>query len=223
MSHPAPGTMTTEQAQENVIGMVRAFNETDLQVGVERAMDAIAKLGREAVHNGARGVKPAADYRLMWNAAREMRSTLVAGKAVVAGHAAQEEAPAAGRTLGTVPAKEGRDLSELAELEKRAAAGHYAVEGEDGMLRFYKLDVPTEGRWAGCVFVKQVTGHVGEEGSRVRHPAKRLEVLAAIEAAGPVEAEKRYGQEIGRCSRCHRVLTNEESRAYGIGPECRQK
>ena len=34
-------------------------------------------------------------------------------------------------------------------------AGRYAVE-IDGVLGFFKVDCPTEGRWAGYVFVKQM-------------------------------------------------------------------
>ena len=35
-----------------------------------------------------------------------------------------------------------------------------------------------------------------------------------------VKALSTYGQEIGRCGVCHRHLTDEESRAKGVGPNC---
>ena len=42
-------------------------------------------------------------------------------------------------------------------------------------------------------------------------------------AADPQAASIRYGLEIGACGRCGRTLTDEESRAAGIGPVCAQK
>ena len=136
------------------------------------------------------------------------------------------EAPAPARSLGTFAgnANEAALKAELRVLEVDAAPGRYAIDGDaETPVRFYSIEVPSEGRWAGFVFVKQVTGHVGEEGVRVKSPRARVEVLAAIAAAGPLEAAQRYGREIGRCSRCNRLLTNAESREYGIGPECRAK
>lgn len=38
----------------------------------------------------------------------------------------------------------------------------------------------------------------------------------------PAEAARAYGREIGDCGVCGRTLTNEVSRAYGIGPVCRK-
>jgi hypothetical protein len=217
MTQPPVGTMTTEQARECVLKMSTVFLQGRMAgegqvAAVEAAMDAIRQCGREARREAAKR-----DYRLMWTAAQQLRREAQA-------------ATVAPRTLGRVPADEtpAVDRDSLSELEKRAAPGRYAIrevasDGQGETINFYKIEVPAEGRWAGYVFVKQITGHVGEDGVRVRHPARRAAILAAIEAAGPVEAERLYGQEIGRCSRCGRVLTNDESRAYGIGPECRQK
>lgn len=96
-------------------------------------------------------------------------------------------------------------------------AGRYAVERE-GVLRFYKVDCPTEGRWAGRTFVKVMAS---DEEHRVNVQEAAL-VLAAI-AADPEVASTRYGREIGACGRCGRTLTDEASRARGIGPDCAQK
>ncbi|QOP65588.1 hypothetical protein SEA_SUIGENERIS_46 [Mycobacterium phage Suigeneris] len=101
-------------------------------------------------------------------------------------------------------------------------AGRYAVETEDGAtnaLAFYKVDRPTEGRWAGYVFVKLM---VSDDEQRLSQKAGQA-VLQKIAAAGPAEASARYGHEIGECGVCGRTLTNDESRAYGIGPDCRKK
>lgn len=100
--------------------------------------------------------------------------------------------------------------------------GRYAVltpgEGIDGKLHFFKIDAPTEGRWAGYVFVKEQAGDdlfsvKGERGARVIR-------LIAEDARG---AMVMYGQEIGKCGHCNRTLTDEESRRNGIGPVCAQK
>jgi hypothetical protein len=98
-------------------------------------------------------------------------------------------------------------------------AGYYAVEGRDGVLRFLKVDRPDEGPWAGWTFVKV---QAGDDFHRLKgdQPRKALE---AIVAYGAKEASIRYGKEIGACGVCGRTLTDETSRANGIGPVCAQK
>lgn len=101
-------------------------------------------------------------------------------------------------------------------------AGRYAIDTQDGALNeiaFYKVDRPTTGRWAGYVFVKRMIG--GNPDVAVKGAAAQT-VLAAI-AADAKGAAVRYGKEIGECGRCGIELTNDESRAYGIGPDCRKK
>lgn len=100
--------------------------------------------------------------------------------------------------------------------------GYYATASRTGNndLDFWAIDRPTEGRWAGRVFVKRVVG--GRADQNVRGPEARL-ALEAIAAAGPEDAARLYGQEVGRCGRCNRHLTDETSRAYGLGPECRKQ
>ncbi len=99
------------------------------------------------------------------------------------------------------------------------AAGHYATASRTGAndLDFWRVDTPTEGRWAGRTFVKRVIG--GHEDTPVRG-AEATAALAAI-AADP-EAGPRYGQTIGRCYACNRTLTDATSRTLGIGPTCRE-
>lgn len=97
-------------------------------------------------------------------------------------------------------------------------AGRYAVEGAAGVLRFYRVDRPTEGRWAGYVFVKM---YLSDTLLPIKGKHQREEILRRI-AEDPKEAMLRFGREIGQCGHCGRTLTNEESRAYGIGPVCRE-
>jgi hypothetical protein len=98
-------------------------------------------------------------------------------------------------------------------------AGYYAVPSAtgDNDLDFWRVDRPTEGPWAGRVFVKRVIG------GRADQSVRRIEARSALEAIaefGPVAAGARYGRELGQCGRCNRHLTDEVSRQRGIGPDC---
>lgn len=106
------------------------------------------------------------------------------------------------------------------------APGRYAIEWYDGdesdgrtVVKFYKVDKPTEGRWAGRTFVNV---QASDEFYPVRNPSTRQEILTLI-ARDPKAAMLRYGQELGHCGHCGRTLTDETSRALGIGPVCRGK
>lgn len=67
-----------------------------------------------------------------------------------------------------------------------------------------------------------VGGHSNETltGKRAGEAARRIAGLSPIEQ---VEAMSLYGREIGSCGRCGRHLTDEASRARGLGPECASK
>lgn len=100
-------------------------------------------------------------------------------------------------------------------------AGRYALHTPraTNKISFYRVDRPTEGRWAGYVFVKQQFGPHDSEPIKGR--GKYL-IFDEIRKAGPREAAILYGHELGRCAVCGLPLTNDESRAYGIGPVCRE-
>lgn len=120
---------------------------------------------------------------------------------------------------------ENRAESALADADRAEAtfvpAGHYALEstGHNDLV-FYRVDRPEKGRYVGSVFVKMIVG--GKPDTNVARSAVPG-ILARIAADGPDEAGARYGQEIGRCCRCNRTLTDELSRSLGIGPDCRTK
>lgn len=97
-------------------------------------------------------------------------------------------------------------------------AGRYAVQIEDRLV-FFKVDAPTEGRWAGYTFVEQ---QLSDEFVRV-HRAFQRKLLEQLRRDGFAKASMVYGRELGVCGVCSRTLTNEESRAAGIGPVCREK
>lgn len=98
-------------------------------------------------------------------------------------------------------------------------AGRYAVTGDHGQTVFVKVVRPTEGQWAGRVFVNI---QAGDELHQVSATTRNA-LLAKIEGAGVRAASTRYGREIGSCGVCGRTLTDAESRDAGIGPVCRAK
>lgn len=96
------------------------------------------------------------------------------------------------------------------------AEGRYAVEF-DGVLRFYVVQ-HGRGRWDGRTFVQR---QVSDEEMRISF-AEQRQALAKI-AEDPREALVRYGHELGMCGVCGRTLTDEASRAAGIGPICTKR
>lgn len=98
-------------------------------------------------------------------------------------------------------------------------AGYYALASHTGNndLDFYVIQRPTEGRWNGYTFVKRVIG--GHPDTPVRG-AEARRVLEMLEKA-PEAAGLLYALNLRRCSNCNRHLTDEVSRRYGLGPDCR--
>lgn len=107
------------------------------------------------------------------------------------------------------------------ELEVNVVpAGRYAVcDPTDSVIKFFKLDRPTTGKWAGYTFLKV---QASDDLFPVRDQAKKALILAEI-AKDVLGSEQAYGQLLGKCARCRQTLTDETSRAFGIGPECRKK
>lgn len=95
------------------------------------------------------------------------------------------------------------------------ADGRYAVEF-GGALKFYKVK---NGRQAGMVFLDV---QASDEWHSIRNYTTKVQILALI-AQDAKAAMIRYGQEIGECGHCGRTLTDEASRAAGIGPICSGK
>lgn len=92
--------------------------------------------------------------------------------------------------------------------------GYYATEYQ-GVLRFYRV-AEGKGRWAGRTWLNRFRsdelGRVGRDEAVV--------VRKAI-AADPLGAGMLFARELTRCRVCGRMLTDEKSRALGIGPDCR--
>jgi Family of unknown function (DUF6011) len=93
--------------------------------------------------------------------------------------------------------------------------GRYALR-VDGVVKFYKLDRPTEGKWAGWVFLK---AQASDDFYPIKDKAEKARIMGEI-AKDPKAATELYGHELGICGVCGRTLTDEDSRARGIGPVC---
>ena len=93
--------------------------------------------------------------------------------------------------------------------------GRYAVEHE-GTLKFFRVK---NGHRAGFVFLDV---QASDDWHAIRNVTRIREIVAII-AQDPHAAMIRYGHELGECGRCGRTLTDEASRAAGIGPVCASK
>ncbi len=96
--------------------------------------------------------------------------------------------------------------------------GHYAI-GSRGAndLIFLKFQ-QTFGLSASLrPVLKMVVG--GKPDHRVTGN-EAISYLSRIVNEGVEASSRLYAQELGRCSRCNRTLTDEASRARGLGPEC---
>jgi hypothetical protein len=98
-------------------------------------------------------------------------------------------------------------------------AGRYAIDHGNGVVKFFRVDKPTEGKWAGYTFVKR---QASDDEFPVRNRVERDSILATI-AVDVVAASKLYGTTLGVCGVCGRTLTDATSRAAGIGPVCAAK
>lgn len=108
-------------------------------------------------------------------------------------------------------------FAEVRAVADTIEEGHYAVPGEDGALRFYRVNKGAKGgRWEGRTFIEV---QASDDYHRLGGLKTELAVYRKI-AANPQEAMLAYGREIGRCGHCNRTLTDETSRARGIGPVC---
>ena len=93
---------------------------------------------------------------------------------------------------------------------------YYAIV-EDGITKFFRVKAGTKPGWW------WIDAQASDDFHPIKNVARKNEILRAIVAAGPEASMRLYGQQLGSCGRCHRTLTDETSRANGIGPECEGK
>jgi hypothetical protein len=135
----------------------------------------------------------------------------------------------ASRWIGNMIAKV-RELKAAARVEVPVAAttsidpfadvpdGYYAVADGEGVIKFYRVTTGgPDSRYAGVRFLKV---QASDEFHPIRNRAIRTSIFTTIRTVGVQASMALYGQHIGRCGRCHRTLTDADSRARGIGPDC---
>lgn len=212
---PVPGSgaaeyQRTQPASENREFMIRNPGDPVSEPQVNLLAVLVSKLSR---------VKPeVADQADQWIQGHYRASTLTKGMAHDAinrlrRHLADDQP--AGRPVSPAPVERPRVQVDRYE---DVPVGYYALGAEDGQgtVHFYRVTRHEDtGRW-----------YVQEQASDTLYPmrfAQANAVMTAIRAVGWKDAAMRYAELIGRCYKCGRTLTDEESRARGIGPVCAEK
>lgn len=101
---------------------------------------------------------------------------------------------------------------------------YYGIVGKTGDVRFFVVERPTAGKWAGFTFVKGLVadGTYTLKAYPLTDKQYRVSVTRYIEQ----HAEKCsavFGEKFKTCGICNRPLTDPESLARGIGPICAGK
>lgn len=89
--------------------------------------------------------------------------------------------------------------------------GNYAVR-VDGVVKFYRVSTNERG-------FKNVQARASDA-LHMMFGKSSIAVLHRIVEAGLAESRMLFAQELGRCWKCGKSLTDEESRARGMGPDC---
>jgi hypothetical protein len=90
----------------------------------------------------------------------------------------------------------------------------YAVE-RDGVVEFYEIR-----EYKSTTYMRLLVGAPGDWNRVKVGYDRQKEVASLIRAAGATEAAKKYADEHGICAVCEAKLSDELSRARGIGPIC---
>ena len=100
-------------------------------------------------------------------------------------------------------------------------AGRYAIPARDGHVVFYRVDKPTDGRWAGYTFVNLLVGSPGDW--RTERVRDWRGVIDRIRDFGFDASAKLFAEKARCCSFCGSPITHVCSRAAGWGPKCASK
>lgn len=102
---------------------------------------------------------------------------------------------------------------------------YFALE-TNGVIDFYRVERPKEGKYAGRTFVKRQASDSFDKMEWAEYSVVLDRIATDPHAAGVL-----YGQKIERCYRCHRSLTDNVNKGpdgltsleRGIGPDCAEK
>jgi Family of unknown function (DUF6011) len=97
--------------------------------------------------------------------------------------------------------------------------GRYGIVGADSQVRFYQVDKPKEGKWAGYTFVKLLVGAPGGWNKMPINRSQTPQILSVI-AADVAGAARIFGDKYSQCGFCSSPLSDPRSRAAGYGEIC---
>lgn len=129
----------------------------------------------------------------------------------VKGRLSDKQVAAWMKGLAARAARQAEQAVRLPDVPK----GRYAIDGAERPLDFFRVGRRHNG---------QTTIHIQGGPAEYEVPfnaATYRSILERILDAGIVEAQARYGRELGHCGRCGLELTDETSRSIGMGPDCR--
>lgn len=121
----------------------------------------------------------------------------------------------------TLPAEIRKAAQEPTKAD--VPAGRYAVHGADGTVDFYKVDQPTEGRWAGYTFASLLIGTPGDWSKQRLSKLATATLLDRIRQAGVENAARLFGEKTATCGHCSSPLSDLQSRCAGYGQTCAGK
>lgn len=108
-------------------------------------------------------------------------------------------------------------LAAFIQTVKQIPDGKYALVGKDGAtIHFFEVRAEGNRNW-----VYRLYGAPGDF-RRERMSYAWMHAAATRIAADAKAAAILFGKKTKTCGRCSSPLTNEESRAFGLGPKCRQ-
>lgn len=168
----------------------------------EKQVKLVDALLSEKVHEytEAQVVEAKAD----WRKGRVMIDTLIAA-ARKPYQAPVVEAPA------PAPVRERFDFNSVPD-------GNYAYyEGDPAadLVKFYRVD--TNGTW------KNLAARGGDTLYPVKNTSAKVAIMRRILEVGLEECRMLFSTKLDRCWMCGRHLTNDASRAIGMGPDCASK
>lgn len=128
-------------------------------------------------------------------------------------------APQGGEPRQVVTMLRAQVVAQVARLFPGQGHVRFALDMPDGHLHFFMASLPQKGKWQGAIFLNE---QASDDFYRVRGWEREAFILKAM-LDDVFSLVVRYGLELETCGICGKTLTDEESRARGIGPICIRK
>jgi hypothetical protein len=217
----APRDLRTERQRDLMTSLVNQIGELDVELGI-KAMEYTVRKTEAGAWTPGRGGNASDWISRMIAKVRELKAGKTCSNCNTTIRpewcSVCRTTPAA---VATTPSETGNvQHDELIVRETRSGKPmpqYYALRNEDGVVKFYRVKAGTKPGWW------WIDAQASGEFHPVRSVGIKNRILRDIIDMGPEASMRLYGQEIGSCGRCHRTLTDETSRANGIGPECEGK